>query len=601
MICKKCGAENDNDDIFCYQCGNKLDSDIITENNEGSEKKCPKCGHILSEGDLFCDECGTKIVNSINSEIEVTEKADIQSVLNVNDTASSTNTINSNASNSIVRKIILIFIVIVVVIGVPAAFYLSDSKKEDEYSSKIKTVQESSFVFLPDITIGELIHEYYGDDFWIYNVPERCVEYYGDNKKDKSGIDIRFKFVEKNKYTASYVMFNEEGEKSHNITIEEFEKYMTSLYNNYAGDDSMQQETNTTKVTSQLTEETTTTKQTTTEAAQAPDVNYSLYGAAIDKMCLIYGDYIDNCWYTLYDVDKNGVYELILKIGDGSADDKFMFVTIDNGETLYMGEMQAYSVWLSKKRGVLYANMGHNGYQIVQRIDSDGEGIYTETISEGEISGDYTTYGTALETSILQDNFMLIQYYTDPDLSYCDARVETYDYSGLDGSESRLYVEGDFEYIEVEKVGQDETFQPVGTYQKSECADYIDLHFNAYAEPTTKIVVTPFNANGTAGSVNVCVIPKNASDTISTKTIGTEAVDQKGQIAIYDGSTVAGYSTSYVCEGGACTKVRESLGNQWHVTAKNKCFNYGVEWYELWDTDDGDYYGWVDANYIKFY
>ena len=563
MYCTKCGADNGNDDVFCYQCGSKLK---------------------ISEIDIKV----TKNVNAANDS-------------NVGNTTLQTTGINSNASNSIIRKIIFIFIVVAVVIGVAVAFYLADSKKEDEYDSKIKTVQESSFVFLPDITIGELIHEYYGDDFWIYNVPERCVEYYGDNKKDKSGIDIRFKFVEKNKFTASYVMFNEEGEKSHNITIEEFEKYMTSLYNNYAGDDNMQQETNPTKVTSQLTKETNETKQKTTEAVEEPDINYSLYGAAIDKMCLIYGDYLDNCYYTMYDIDKNGVYELILKLGDGSANDMFMFVTIENGDAVYIGEMQAYSVWLSEKNGVLYANLGHSGYQMVQRIDSDGSGIYTNTISEGEINGNYTTYGTALETSILEDNFILSQYYNDFDLPYCDAYVETYDYSGLDGSESRLYVEGDFEYIEVEKIGQDEIFQSVGTYQKSECTDYIDLHFNAYAESETKIVITPFNENGTAGSVRVCTIPKNATNTINTKTIGVESVERKGQIAIYDGSTVAGYSNSYVCEGGACTKVRESLGDQWHVTAKNKCYNYNVEWYELWDTDDGDYYGWVDANYIKFY
>ncbi len=27
----------------------------------------------------------------------------------------------------------------------------------------------------------------------------------------------------------------------------------------------------------------------------------------------------------------------------------------------------------------------------------------------------------------------------------------------------------------------------------------------------------------------------------------------------------------------------------------------GITWYELYDTDDGDYYGWVDGNYINFY
>lgn len=76
--------------------------------------------------------------------------------------------------------------------------------------------------------------------------------------------------------------------------------------------------------------------------------------------------------------------------------------------------------------------------------------------------------------------------------------------------------------------------------------------------------------------------------------------DTKGQINCH-GGIVPGYKTSYVCDGGACETVRQSLGDTWHVTAKNVCVNYGITWCELWDSDDGDYYGWVDADYIDFY
>lgn len=607
MLCKKCGAENDNNDVFCYLCGNKLEIPNIRENTESTEKKCPKCGQMLGKDDAFCFKCGEDIANSSNGKIEIaaTENADVQSVENVSVSSSSTTTINPNAKN-IIPKVILIFIVIAVVVGALAAFDISDSKRVDDYDSKIKTVQESCFVFLPDVTIGELIHEYYGDNYWIYNVPERCVEYYGDNKKDKSGIDIRFQFVEKNRFTASYVMFNAEGEEAHGISIEEFEEYMTSLYNDYVDDDNMQQGTKSEDATTQLTESATANNPKSTEAAkaiEAPDVNYSLYTAAINKICLQYYGYdLSNCYYTLFDINRDGVQELIINVAEGSMDDKFMFCTIRDNEAVYVGEMYSRYVWLSEKNNELYANLGHSGYQTVQRIDFDGSGISTETISEGEIAGDYTTYGKSLETSALDDSSLLLQFYTDDDFPYVEAYVETYDYSGLDGAESRLYVDGDFAYIEVEKASvDDDTFLTVGTYQESECGDYIDLHFNAYAEPETTIFVTPYNKNGMAGNVKACVVPQNATDTIKTNTITVIPVDQKGQIAIYDGSKVAGFTTSYVVEGGACTLVRESLGDQWHVTAKNKCTNYGVEWYELWDTDDGDYYGWVDSNYISFY
>lgn len=76
--------------------------------------------------------------------------------------------------------------------------------------------------------------------------------------------------------------------------------------------------------------------------------------------------------------------------------------------------------------------------------------------------------------------------------------------------------------------------------------------------------------------------------------------DWKGQINVH-GGIVAGYTTDYIVYNGAYDTVRKSLGDRWHVTAKNTCFSNGITWYELWDSDDGDYYGWVDEDYIDFY
>lgn len=76
--------------------------------------------------------------------------------------------------------------------------------------------------------------------------------------------------------------------------------------------------------------------------------------------------------------------------------------------------------------------------------------------------------------------------------------------------------------------------------------------------------------------------------------------DKTGQINCR-GGIVAGFTTDYVVNGGSVGKVRDSLDDTWHVTAKNACDNYGITWYELWDSDDGDYYGWVDSSYIDFY
>ncbi len=113
--------------------------------------------------------------------------------------------------------------------------------------------------------------------------------------------------------------------------------------------------------------------------------------------------------------------------------------------------------------------------------------------------------------------------------------------------------------------------------------------------------ITPYNDDGTAGKT---ITVRLDIDTGSKKTVNNKATifscNKSGQINCH-GSTVAGFTTSYVAEGGAVGKIRSSLGDGWHVTAYNTCTSMGVTWYELYDSDDGDYYGWVDANYIDFY
>ena len=67
------------------------------------------------------------------------------------------------------------------------------------------------------------------------------------------------------------------------------------------------------------------------------------------------------------------------------------------------------------------------------------------------------------------------------------------------------------------------------------------------------------------------------------------------------GGIVDGYTAAYVAFNENKSTVRKNLGNAWHVTALNVCTSKGITWYELVDTDDGDYYGWVDSSYIWFY
>lgn len=108
----------------------------------------------------------------------------------------------------------------------------------------------------------------------------------------------------------------------------------------------------------------------------------------------------------------------------------------------------------------------------------------------------------------------------------------------------------------------------------------------AYASNGSQTVYSDWS---TSRSVSIC--KENAS-------VGGNFAS-KGQINTHGGS-VDGYTTSYVCYGGSF-EVQHHVQDTWHITAKNVYYSYGITWYECWDTDDGDYYGWIDANYIDFY
>lgn len=51
MNCKKCGAELAPDDVFCPECGMKVDAAL----------ECPYCGYALEADDKFCPGCGKAV------------------------------------------------------------------------------------------------------------------------------------------------------------------------------------------------------------------------------------------------------------------------------------------------------------------------------------------------------------------------------------------------------------------------------------------------------------------------------------------------------------------------------------------------------------
>ena len=481
-------------------------------------------------------------------------------------------------------------------------------KKGDE---EIQAVQDSYFEFLPEMKVGDLIYEYYGEDYWVCN-SDGIVEFWGTNKKDNSGLALHFSFVGKGIVDVPYIKYHEENETAHDISKEAFGAYILSLYAQL--DDSYQ---NSNITTQPVTEQTTTTKAITTAATTTTtkkqgkiksSEKYMAYLYAIKEMNNIVreeGIDIDDIMYYnyyLYNINHDGTYELILQWGEYEADTEIIISTIDeSSENGVAGlcEMPGGHIMLVEKDGKLYTNYCHASYQVIEEIKMNGlNSASHEVVFEGEVSGDCNDYGTAIKCYRMSDLSgieALCPKEILEDKPYVNANIEASCLTRGDGYEYNLYVDGDFSYVEVSYC-TNEAGGGNNSYTSGSSSPIFLTSGSSFTSVTA--YVTPYSADGVAGETVSCT--GYASGTIQSGGTSYPVDNMKGQINCH-GGTVAGFTTDYVVNGGAVGKVRNSLGDTWHITAKNKCDNYGITWYELWDSDDGDYYGWVDSSYIDFY
>lgn len=562
---------------------------------------CSKCGKQVEADAKFCEHCGA-VINTPTISNEKSEQSGITSK-------------KVSVKKKINKPLIITIIAVVIVLIVGSAgIILFDNYNHKKGDDAIQSVKDSYFEFLPEMTVGDLLYEYYdmGENNWLYDSSEEQVEFWGTNKKDNSGMSVTFRQLDDNTVSTYSRMFHLEGEASHSITMEEFEEYILSLYAQLDENYQIDNKTTSTKAIQTTTIETVTTTTPKKQDKVEESINYAPYLFLLNEIDAEYkrefGDeYIPYYLYYLYDINQDGTYELLLHFGESEAEAVIQVYSIDeNGDFIELGEIGGGHTWLTEKDGKLYSNFGHKGYYAVKELQMVGWhdvwSITEETIIEEDGLSDYESYGIPIvgyDISYKSAVEELCPKELLEDKPYADGYVETYALSGRDGSKIRLYLDGDFSSVSVQIQNQEYTSE-AEFYAKEDFGDYIEINFNPFAQPPSVVYVTPYSDLGVAGDVITCDIPTDASGTIQTGSMSYPVDDMKGQINCH-GGTVAGFTTDYVVNGRAVGKVRNSLGDTWHVTAKNKCDNYGVTWYELWDSDDGDYYGWVDSNYIDFY
>lgn len=375
---------------------------------------CENCGKQIDDDAKFCKYCGASI--ELKAETVSNENSE-QKVSAVRDSASDYT--SSVKIKSYIIIAVIIAVPIILIIAVLLLMSLSDKKNFEKNEEEIQKVQDSYFEFLPEMTVGDLLYEYYGEDYWAYNV-DNVVEFWGTNQKDKSGLALNFDSVKAdNTVGVTYRMYHEENEAAHSISEEEFEEYILSLYAQLDDNYRITDITTKSETTPTTTAKVTTTTVTTTVTKEQDKVEESKYYLAylmfLNEMNASikreYGDiYVPYYQYYLYDINHDGFYELILHVGESEADASILFYTIDEESEdgfIELGEFGGGHTVLVEKDGKLYTDYGHSGHQIVEEVmmmeDLGSWIIVKSTLFEKENLSEYIDYGTAIKGYDISD------------------------------------------------------------------------------------------------------------------------------------------------------------------------------------------------------
>ena len=148
---------------------------------------CSKCGKQIDDDAKFCEYCGA-VINDQTVSSEKSEQSGITSK-------------KVSVKKEINKPLIITIIAVVIVLIVGSAgIILFDNYNHKKGDDAIQSVKDSYFEFLPEMTVGDLLYEYYdmGENNWLYDSSEEQVEFWGTNKKDNSGLSVIFRQVDDN-------------------------------------------------------------------------------------------------------------------------------------------------------------------------------------------------------------------------------------------------------------------------------------------------------------------------------------------------------------------------------------------------------------------
>ncbi len=120
------------------------------------------------------------------------------------------------------------------------------------------------------------------------------------------------------------------------------------------------------------------------------DVNYDeIYGWVLDD-AYMEAEYSEYCSWTMYDIDKDGYFELLVQSGTCNGDMTYTVWTTDGINAVELGDFYGQvSLYQYQDGNGVYTDYCNMGYEQITKVSIDNDELVEETVYEGESSYGY--------------------------------------------------------------------------------------------------------------------------------------------------------------------------------------------------------------------
>lgn len=236
------------------------------------------------------------------------------------------------------------------------------------------------------VTIGRAFDDFLANPIWQYfesDKGEKVVQVNGTCKYNDKNVEAKVQFI----------LNDDDTFKVHVLAFNDIEQsdlmlhgFLSKVYEDF----------------NESTEATTVAQASSTPAPTKPVVDYTVYEEPLEQ---VYNDYGSSGEYALYDLNGDGIKELLISAGPDDAEWMVNVYTIENGEFslingFYTGASQLYE---APDGNGIYSVYSHMGYMKIDRITYNGSSANMTTVSETDNGDDEYTGSNMLTMYNISD------------------------------------------------------------------------------------------------------------------------------------------------------------------------------------------------------